>query len=55
VSIAFEFVKAGLQLYRAGDIIRINCIPEEELGDAIMAGSEEDAMTDDVDDQIQFF
>jgi hypothetical protein len=46
---------AGPQLSRARDSISIQSIPEEELGDTIMAGIEEDAMADNVDDQIHFF
>jgi hypothetical protein len=53
--IAFEFVTTGSQLSRARDSARVNCIPEEELGDTIMAGIEEDAMADVVDAQKQFF
>jgi hypothetical protein len=52
--IALAFVMAGPQLRMARDSITIHCIPEEELGDTIMAGIEEDAMADDVDDQNQF-
>jgi hypothetical protein len=53
--IAFEFVTTGSQLSRARDSTRVQCIPEEELGDTIMAGVEEDAMADDVDAQKQFY
>jgi hypothetical protein len=39
----------------ARDSSRVNCIPEEELSDAIMAGIEEDTMADDVDAENQFY
>jgi hypothetical protein len=51
----FEFVTTGSQLSRARDSSRVNCIPEEELGDTIMAGLEEAAMADDVDAQKLFY
>jgi hypothetical protein len=53
--IAFEFVTTGSQLSRARDSSRVNCIPEEELGDTIMIYIEEDAKADDVDAQKQFY
>jgi hypothetical protein len=47
-----------LQLSRARNSSRVKCIlypnPEEELGDTIMAGIEEDAMAKDVEAQKQF-
>jgi hypothetical protein len=53
--IAFEFVTTGSQQSRTRDSTRVYCVPEEELGDTIMAGIEEDAMADDVDAPKQFY